>query len=172
MLSVIILGISLSLDAFSLALCFGTLNFTYRKMFLISLTVGIFHFFMPLLGIITSDIILKLVLINPKYIAFLVFVILGIFMIINKEESICKLSSLISIISFAFAVSIDSYVAGIGLNLIYSNHIVSSLIFTIISSLFTMSGLLLGKYINNKVGNISKIIGGVTLILFSLQFLK
>ena len=50
LLSIIIVAISLSMDAFSLALAYGTLGLGPKMLFKISLSVGLFHFFMPLLG--------------------------------------------------------------------------------------------------------------------------
>ena len=59
MILVIALAIALSMDAFSLALCLGTLNFSYKKMLMISVAVGIFHFIMPIIGMYIAEIILK-----------------------------------------------------------------------------------------------------------------
>ena len=169
MLLVILLAVSLSMDAFSLSLCFGTLNLSYKKIFTFSLIVGIFHFMMPLLGMNLGDIMLKYILIDPKYITSLIFLLLGIFMIFNKEEdSNTNLSSILSMI-FALAVSIDSFAIGIGLNSIYDNHIISALTFSLFSFTFTLIGLLIGKYISNKIGNVSKIVGGLILIALSIQ---
>ena len=142
MLLVILLAVSLSMDAFSLSLCFGTLNLSYKKIFTFSLIVGIFHFMMPLLGMNLGDIMLKYILIDPKYITSLIFLLLGIFMIFNKEEdSNTNLSSILSMILFALAVSIDSFAIGIGLNSIYDNHIISALTFSLFSFTFTFSRL-------------------------------
>lgn len=169
---VILLAISLSMDAFSLAVCFGTLNLAYKKIFTLSIIVGIFHFAMPLLGMNIAHIILKFITFNPKYISFVIFLALGLFMILNKEETNQKkLSGILSMLLFALAVSIDSLIAGIGLDMVYHNHILSAIIFSIFSAAFTLIGLLIGKYINNKVGNVSKIIGGVILIILSIQYL-
>ena len=169
MILVIALAIALSMDAFSLALCLGTLNFSYKKMLMISVTVGIFHFIMPIIGMYIAEIILKFVIFNPKYISFIVFFILGLFMIF--ETNVNKIFNIFSIVLFALLVSIDSFVAGIGLENIYNNHIVCALTFTIFSSLFTLSGLFLGKYINSKIGNVSKLIGGIILIVLSIHYL-
>lgn len=172
MILVIALAIALSMDAFSLALCLGTLNFSYKKMLMISVTVGIFHFIMPIIGMYIAEIILKFVILNPKYISFIVFFILGLFMIFDKNETnVNKIFNIFSIVLFALLVSIDSFVAGIGLENIYNNHIVCALTFTIFSSLFTLSGLFLGKYINSKIGNVSKLIGGIILIVLSIHYL-
>ena len=50
LISVIMIAIGLSMDAFSLAILYGTLNFTKRKALTLAGFVGAFHFFMPLLG--------------------------------------------------------------------------------------------------------------------------
>ena len=42
---IIMIAISLSMDAFSLALAYGTLNFSLKEIKKISIIVGIFHFF-------------------------------------------------------------------------------------------------------------------------------
>jgi len=172
MLLVILLAISLSMDAFSLSICFGTLNFSYKKIFTLSIIVAIFHFFMPILGMTFAHYLLAFISFKPKYITFIVFLILGVFMILDKEnDKNKKLSSFISLIIFGFVVSIDSFVAGIGLEMIYDNHTLSPLIFSLFSGLFTLCGLLIGKYINNKVGSISKILGGIMLIALSIYYL-
>ena len=49
-LVVVIIAIALSMDAFSASLGYGTLNFDKRKIFIISLTVGLFTFLCQLLG--------------------------------------------------------------------------------------------------------------------------
>ena len=74
-------------------------------------------------------------------------------------------------IIFAFAVSLDSFTLGLGLKIIYNNPYIASLLFMIFSSLFTFLGLLLGKKINNKIGFLSTIVGGFTLILVGIFYL-
>ncbi len=170
MLTVILLAISLSMDAFSLSICYGTLNLKYKKIILLSLIVGLFHFIMPILGMNVAHIILKMIKINPKYITFILFLGLGLFMIFDKnDDNNKKISNVFYMMLFALAVSIDSFAVGIGLDIIYDNHIISALTFSLFSFLFTFFGLLLGKYLNKLVGNISKILGGIILIVLSIQ---
>ena len=47
---VITIAISLSMDAFSLSLLYGTLNLEKKFIWKLSLIVSIYHFFMPILG--------------------------------------------------------------------------------------------------------------------------
>ena len=44
------IAIGLSMDAFSLAIAYGTNNIEKKKILILSISVGLFHFFMPVLG--------------------------------------------------------------------------------------------------------------------------
>ena len=169
MFLLILLGISLSMDAFSLSICIGTLNIRYKKILMLSIIVGIFHFIMPIIGMNIAHIILKYISFNPKYITTILFFLLGTFMIFDKNTNIDKITNTISLILFGFLVSIDSLVAGVGLDMIYSNHLLPAFTFSIFSFTFTLLGLLIGKYINKRIGNISKVFGGIILIALALQ---
>ena len=46
------IGIGLSMDAFSLSLSLGTTNPNFKCIIKTSITIGIFHFFMPIIGYI------------------------------------------------------------------------------------------------------------------------
>jgi len=46
------IGVSLSMDTFSISLSLGTFNISKRKTLFLSILVGIMHFFMPLFGTI------------------------------------------------------------------------------------------------------------------------
>ena len=54
-LTLFLIGISLSIDAFSMSLAYGLIGIRKKDMFLSSLIVGLFHFFMPLLGSIIGS---------------------------------------------------------------------------------------------------------------------
>ena len=55
MLLVFLMAISLSMDAFSLALAYGTLGMSNKDKIILSLVVGIFHLIMPLLGMLVNS---------------------------------------------------------------------------------------------------------------------
>ena len=169
-----LLAISLSMDAFSLALAYGTLNLDNRKEIIISIMVGIFHFFMPLLGYKVGKIILKIINIDPIIIAGIIFIILGIEMLLSllKEEKTTLITNLFSIMLFSLTVSIDSFSIGIGLNAISNNIFLCSIIFSIVSFLFTLFGLKLGKNLSTKFGNVTVLIGAIILIMFGINYLS
>ena len=169
---VVIIAISLSMDAFSLALAYGTLNINKKDIYKLSLVVGIYHFIMPLLGLFLGNIILKYVN-NPNIIVFLILFIIGIEMIYEtfKEEDIKNIVSFRQILLFGLAVSIDSFSVGIGLNVISKNYLYCSIVFSLFSLSFTYFGLILGKKISSIIGKTSTIIGGLVLVIISFIYL-
>ena len=54
---IVIIAISLSMDAFSLALAYGTLQLPPKRIFLLTIIVGIYHFIMPIIGRLMGKII-------------------------------------------------------------------------------------------------------------------
>lgn len=172
-ITVVIIAISLSLDAFSLSLAYGTLNLEKKKIIFLSLIVGIYHFIMPLIGMIVGEQIIKIIKINPDTIVFIVLTFIGLQMIVEtlKENEKINILKFWEMLLFGLAVSIDSFSVGLGLKTIYENIYISSVIFSLTSFLFTYIGLFLGKKINMLVGKISTIIGGITLIIIGIMFL-
>ena len=172
MLLVLLIAISLSTDTFSLSLLYGTIDFEKQKEYVLSILVGLFHFFMPLLGQIVGNNIIQ-VFPNINLLIFIIFTLIGIEMIIEsfKKDKKTNNLSFLEMFSFSLAVSIDSFTIGIGLNAIY-NTFIASFIFLIVSFLFTLIGLKLGKIIKLYIGKIATIIGGLLLIIIgSLHFI-
>lgn len=172
MLTLIIIAISLSMDAFSLSLAYGTLNLRKKVIIIQSLTVGVFHFIMPQIGNYLGLKILSVLPINPNVLVFIVLFIIGLQMVLESfKEPELKKTSIFGILFFALVVSIDSFSLGIGLNTIYSSILISSSIFMIFSFLFTYLGLMLGKKINETIGKISTMIGGIILLIIGLFYI-
>lgn len=168
----IIIGISLSMDAFSLSLLYGTVIKKKNIKFL-SIIVGIYHFIMPLLGMFVGKKIISLLPISTNMVVFIVLFLIGVEMIVEsfKEEKELKTLNLLEMLLFGFAVSIDSFSLGLGLRAIYDNPYIAALIFSLSSMIFTFFGLKLGKFINKKIGSISTLIGGITLIIVGIMYI-
>ena len=173
-LVILIVAVSLSMDAFSLSLIYGTLNLDTKVEKVLSIIVGIFHFFMPILGLTIGNIIIRYISMDIRLITGLIFIGLGIEMIfsIRKDEEIKELNNFISLFFFALAVSIDSFLIRINLGINKTNIILASTIFMLVSGIFTYIGLKLGKKITNLIGNISTIFGGIILIILGLFYFK
>lgn len=169
---IFILAVGLSMDAFSLSMIYGTLNLKSSMQKLMSFMVGIFHFFMPILGYQIGELILKIIKINPDILVGIIFIILGIEMILSlkKEEQVKILTSIFSVMFFAFTVSIDSFSIGVGFGVANVKMILPCIIFSLTSAIFTYMGVTLGKKLSDKFGNITTLIGALILLFLGINY--
>ena len=167
MLSIILLAISLSLDAFSLSLSYGIFNITNKVKVKTSITTGVFHFIMPIIGSKFGNFITHFIRINPKYILIFLLVFLIYDIVKSYKEKVDYIKfNFKEILLFALFVSFDSLTIGIGLNYLTSNIFLASLVFMFFSFSFTYIGFVLGEKINDMYSNLSKSIS--IIILFTL----
>ena len=169
---VFLMAISLSMDAFSLALAYGTLGMNKKYKIFLSIIVGFYHFVMPLIGMFLGEVILSLFKFNYDILVALILGFIGIQMIVDSfkgNDDVYELK-LADLFLFGLAVSIDSLTLGITLPNLGVNKILSPLIFALVSSLFTFAGLSIGNKIEKVLGKIATIIGGVILTLIGILF--
>lgn len=174
LLHLILIGFSLSMDAFSLSMIYGTLNLERKTMHFLSLLVGVFHFVMPLIGGVIGSFFLSSLFLHPEHLAGIIFLVLALEMLFNSKELDEKKASFAGIsqaILFAFSVSLDSFSVGIGLSFDHENMLLCGVVFSIISAGFTQIGLKFGKKLSLKFGKIANIIGSILLFLLGLQYL-
>lgn len=171
-ITLLLIGLSLSIDAFTLSLAYGLLNIPKTKIILISGLVGIFHFIMPLLGNITSGILNKVININYKYTLIIVLVFIVIEMIKSLKEEVNEYNlNIINILIFAFLVSFDSFAIGLGIKYITDTILLGSIIFSLSAFIFTYIGFMLGKFMSIKIGTLAKKIGIVILLVVIMYFM-
>ena len=136
---ILVIAISLSMDAFSLSLAYGTLDIDKKNMYTLSIIVAIYHFFMPLIGYFIGSNFIKFLPVASNFVVFIILTLIGLEMIIDtirKAEEL-KVMRLYSMIIFGLTVSIDSFSVGLGLDTISKNILLSSLIFSITSFVFS-----------------------------------
>ena len=135
---------------------------------MLSIIVGLYHFFMPILGIMFGEFLQ----IESNYIVSIIFFIIGVNMILEiKKEKELKPLSLIYMLLFGLGVSIDSFTIGVGISKLLKFTILCPIIFSIVSSTFTYIGLFLGKKINEIIGDIAILFGGLTLIILGVYYI-
>lgn len=171
--TVLIVAISLSMDTFSLSLSYGMLNISKNNIFRICFCVGLFHFFMPLIGAFCGDLLFKLIPIEENKLIGIIFltISLELFFSFNKEKELSPIKTIIDIILFSFTVSIDSFATGTCLDVFKISPWFVVTMFMIVSFSFTYFGLTLGCVFHNKIGKISEIIGLILLITLSIFYL-
>ena len=161
------------MDAFSLASSLGTLHLSNRISFLLSITVGAFHFFMPILGSLLGNLFISYLRINVNLLSSVIFLYISIQMfkeIRGTNESKIGLS-VFDIFLFALGVSLDSF--GVGFTIDINKVIYSSIVFSTLSLTFTFLGLKLGKFLNEVVGSFSIVFGLIIMCCFTIvNFVK
>ena len=172
-LTILLIAIALSMDTFSFALSLGTANIEIKKGMLLSIIIGIMHFIMPLLGMAIGKFLLSILRVEHDFFLGIIFLILSFKMIydffVEHDEHIKM--SIIGMLIISISVSYDAFTTGIGLYAITSRIILSTSIFMIVSYLFTITGILLGKYVNKKIGKISSIIGVLILLFIAIYLI-
>ena len=169
----VLIGISLSMDAFSLALLYGTIGMDRKSKIGLSIVVGVFHFFMPLIGESIGGSISHTFSGSMRLITLIIFCLIGVQMLgfgnRDSDDSVRILNSWYAYFLFGFSVSIDSLTVGLGISSINNNFFVS-LVFCFCSLLFTFLGLNLGNFLSDRFGGIATKIGGGLLILLVIFY--
>ena len=167
-ISLFILGVSLSMDTFSIFLSIGTFGISKRKITFLCLFIGLLHFLMPIIGSFIGSKIVTYLQIKVDLLLGLILLFIGIEMLIDllKDEEKSFDLNIVNMLLLSISVSLDSFSTGIGLSAITSNYILSGAIFSVCAASFTFLGYLIGKYSSNKIGKYANILG--ILILFTI----
>lgn len=158
------------MDTFSLSIIYGTIGIEKKKSIFLSLIVGMFHFFMPLIGNFIGYSFIDKLPISSNFIVGIIFIMIGLQMMAQKEE-ILNLQKISAFFIFGFTVSMDSFSVGIGISAITDYILSAFFIFAIISFLFTLIGLFFGKYLNNILGKMSTKLGGIILLTLGIIYI-
>lgn len=196
LVQIILLGIGLSADAFSVALTDGLTysDINKKRSFFIAFTFGFMQALMPLIGFWLVELIEtiagasagsqagKIASLTVTWVAFGLLLLIGSKMLIEsimemrkeKEEKKVKVFSIKEVIFYGFATAIDALAAGVACHADLSTtstiwlHVSIILVLTFSLSLV---GLFLGKQIIKLLKGkyeISGIIGGIILILLAV----
>ena len=195
-LQVILLGIGLSADAFSVALTDG-LTYTdinKKRSFFIAGAFGVMQALMPLLGFWIVEAVERIAgevagaqagVIAAKivvWVAFGLLLFIGVKMLVesilemrrSKEEKKERKFSVKEVLFYSFATAVDALAAGVtlhaGLSSVYSIWLHVSIVLVLTFSI-SLVGLFLGKQIMRLLRGkyeIAGIIGGIILILLAV----
>ncbi len=158
------------MDAFSVALSLGTLSISQKKCLHLSLCVGAFHFFMPIIGSIIGTVFVRNLHVESHFLSGIIFLYIAIEMIkdFKNDENTEFDLSIVGILLFALGVSLDSFGVGFTISLDVDTIIRCSLTFATFSAVITYIGLTLGKKLKSWVGNYSILIGAVIMVILSI----
>lgn len=175
-IEILLIGIGLSMDAFSVAVCKGLSikKITLKKCLTVGLYFGIFQAIMPFLGYTLGKNFEDLIIRYDHWIAFALLLIIGINMIkgaFDKEEDISSDTTFKKMLPLAIATSIDALVIGTTFAFLKVNIIKSIIMIGITTFILSTIGTNLGNLFGNKYKNKAQIIGGIILIIIGIKTL-
>lgn len=176
-LEILIIGISLAMDAFAVAICKG-LSFkklSMKKCITVGTYFGIFQGIMPLIGFILGISFQEIITKIDHWVAFILLCVIGINMIkdsFSKEtENLDQNISFKSMFPLALATSIDALAVGITFAFLKVNIILAITIITITTFLISIIGVIIGNKVGNNFEKKAEMFGGSILVLMGLKIL-
>ncbi|UCZ55412.1 manganese efflux pump MntP family protein [Bacillus shivajii] len=168
------MAFALSMDAFSLSIGMGLLGLRYRHILMIGSVVGLFHVWMPLIGLVLGKLLSQHIGIFAFILGGSLLILLGAQMILStfqeEQGSMLRITSF-GILLFAVSVSLDSFSAGLSLGMLGAKTFVTLVSFGVMSGLLTCIGLLIGKKAGGWLGGYSEWLGGCILISFGIKII-
>ena len=173
MLTVFIIALGLSMDAFSVSvtngMCMDKVNFkTAGK---IAFVYAFFQFLMPVLGFFAGNIFESFISSVDHWIAFCLLFFIGIKMVMEaidelkeKNSAECKIIDMKLLLVQGIATSIDALAVGISFAALKMPVFSSSLIIGVVTFGICLIGVFLGKKVGNLLKGKAGILGGLILI--------
>lgn len=172
--SLFIMAAALGMDGFSLGMGMGMLGLRLKQIFKIGITIGIFHVFMPLFGMLIGEYLSAHFGQIAAMAGGLLLVFLGFQMcyssFASKEGPAVKPIGF-GLIIFSLSVSLDSFSVGLSLGIYGAKILMTILLFGLMSMGMTWAGMLIGRKFEKLLGKYSEMLGGGILLLFGLKLL-
>jgi putative Mn2+ efflux pump MntP len=175
MIEVIILAVALSMDAFAVSIGLGAKKNVPNLALRVGIFFGFFQAFMPFIGYLGGKGVLVWIDDYTHWIAFGLLTVIGVKMIYEAfqdgiEEDIARVTNRMLLI-LAIATSIDAMAAGFSLTLLNANPYVACIVIGVITFVFSVMGVYIGKRSGTYLESKAEIFGGIVLILMGLKFL-
>ena len=167
-LYIVLIAISLSVDAFTLSLAIGK-YIKQKHVMILTIFVGFFHFIFTILGFSLN----MYINLQNKYHSLLTLIIFLILLIkliqdyFSEKETITYIT-IISIILISLSVSLDSFFVGLTLK---NNIMLSAVTFSTVSLFSTYIGLTIGRYMEDTFGKKFSLLGIITLFILIIYHL-
>ena len=176
-LTLFILAVGLSMDAFAVAVCKGLAmnRITAKKAITVGLWFGIFQALMPLIGFLLGYGFQDKITAVDHWIAFILLALIGANMIreslSHEEEKADDSLSFKTMFILAVATSIDALAVGITFAFLTVNIWRAITFIGITTFIISVIGVKIGNIFGTKYQNKAEFVGGAILILLGLKIL-
>lgn len=177
-IEILLLGISLSMDAFAVSICKGLSmkKINWKKAIIIGLYFGIFQALMPIIGYFLGSAFESFVTSIDHWIAFVLLALIGGNMIREavgeeKQENCNDNVDFRTMIILAIATSIDALAVGITFAFLNVNLPLAVSIIGLTTFIISLIGVKIGNKFGSKYEKKAQIAGGVVLIFLGTKIL-
>ncbi len=172
------IGIGLSMDAFSVAICKGLCmqKINRKQTLLIALFFGGFQALMPLIGWALGSTFASYVSFLAPWVSFVLLGFIGGKMIVealrgDEQPDTCRLFSIKELFMLAIATSIDALVMGVTFSLDGTNIWLAITVIGVTTLILSSVGVLVGHYFGTRFKQKAEVAGGVILCLIGIKIL-
>lgn len=168
--TLIILAAALGTDAFSLCVGIGMAGINRKQMLLITITILVFHIFMPLAGWFTGELAGSLLGRAASVIGSLLLVYLGFRMmrttqLKEQESGISTIKfNMLGLALLGASVSMDALSVGFTLGARQVDLLRTAVTIGLVAGAMTAAGLVFGRFMSGLVGERAQFLGGLILI--------
>lgn len=171
LLALILLGISVGLDGFAVAISIGLSGINQAVRFRVGLVFGLFETGMPLIGLVIGQKLSIILNGHANTIGGSLLILTGIYEMLSslkgedKKEAKTAVKSWSKLMMASLAISIDNLIIGIGLGTRQISIPLAALVIGIASVGLALIGLELGNRIGATIGKYSELFSGGIIIL-------
>ena len=170
-ISIFLIALALSMDAFSVAIALGAAGRQHSRLaaFRLAAAFGLFQFFMPILGWLLGRTVVSYIADYDHWVAFGLLAIVGIRMIKeyfdrDDKERLKDPTKGWPLLVLSIATSIDALAVGVSfaffdVNIYYAGAVIGMVCFAI-----TAAGMVFGKALSRVLGKKAVLVGGLVLI--------
>ncbi|UOF91598.1 manganese efflux pump MntP family protein [Fodinisporobacter ferrooxydans] len=174
-ITLLLVAIALGMDAMSLGLGIGMKGLRNVEIAKISLTIGIFHVIMPLIGMFLGLYLHKIVGDITQLFGAILLIVFGLQMLYHaiRPDHAPEISKTAGwgLLLFAMSVSVDALSVGFSLGLFEVHIGLVVTLFGIVGASMAAIGLAIGTRVSQLLGTYSEVLGGLILLVFGLKFL-
>ena len=170
MISLLVLGLVLSLDNFRLAIALGSFKLSWRRALRIAVVFGLWDSFSPLVGLLIGHYFGQEIGPVADILGPIVLALYGLYLVVRslQTEAPEDLDERVVLFGIPLSLSLDNLLAGTGLGMIGFTPVFTAAVFGAITALMTFVGLQLGGVAARFIPIRPDLLSGVGLLIMSV----
>lgn len=170
MISLLVLGLVLSLDNFRLAIALGAFKLTWRRALRMAVVFGFWDGLSPLVGLLIGRYFGQAIGPVAETLGPIVLGVYGLYLVVKsmQSEEPAELDERMALFGIPLTLSLDNLLTGTGLGLLGFSPVFSAAVFGAITALMTFVGLQLGGVASRFIPIRSDLLSGVGLLIMAV----